>query len=277
MISSSPWWQILLDTPGGVLVATPAVLVQALIPGHVRVSKEGRTSSQFQIPLIFSRSSVSLSTWQFLAELCLCLTLSCHHTGNSAWSLILQMHQIGIIVLDEAHHCEGEHPYALLIKEFWGRPPLTPNAASSSAKSPMAFARPMAPELGAREDDWQEEGAEADSSTVATGSDCYPPPSWSTNVRPKLLGLTASPVQVRRPCNDTSMSSVLLYIGPTHLCQSSLIMMIVRLLLLNHAALSHLIPQVLDRNGSAAPGPCSLESLLQVSSDVGSFILGLLQ
>ena len=32
------WWQTLIERPGCVLVATPAVLVQALVPGHVKVN-----------------------------------------------------------------------------------------------------------------------------------------------------------------------------------------------------------------------------------------------
>jgi len=70
MISSCPWWQILLDTPGGVLVATPAVLVQALIPGHVRVSKEGRTSSQFQTSLIVQQEQCQLVNLAIFSRAC---------------------------------------------------------------------------------------------------------------------------------------------------------------------------------------------------------------
>ena len=69
------------------------------------------------------------------------------------------MHHIGIIVLDEAHHCEGEHPYAVLLKEFWSRPPMIYSDNRSTDKADSA-------------------------------SPC----------RPKLLGLTASPVQVMCAC-----------------------------------------------------------------------------
>ena len=32
------WWRALLELPGSVLVATPAALVMALVPGHIKVS-----------------------------------------------------------------------------------------------------------------------------------------------------------------------------------------------------------------------------------------------
>ncbi|GAX76911.1 hypothetical protein CEUSTIGMA_g4357.t1 [Chlamydomonas eustigma] len=67
LLKNAAWWQTLLDSPGSVLVATPAVLIQALVPGHVKMS------------------------------------------------------HIGVLILDEVHHCSGEGPYMLLIREFWSQ------------------------------------------------------------------------------------------------------------------------------------------------------------
>ena len=66
------------------------------------------------------------------------------------------MSHLGIIVLDEAHHCDRDHPYALLLREFWARS-----------------------DLG---------------ETLGGG------PRVEVTRRPRLIGLTASPVQVRGVC-----------------------------------------------------------------------------
>ena len=63
------------------------------------------------------------------------------------------MSHLGIIILDEAHHCDRDHPYALLLREFWARPDLN--------------------------------------ETLGGGI------GVDVTSRPRLIGLTASPVQVR--------------------------------------------------------------------------------
>ena len=100
-----------------------------------------------------------------------------------------QMRNIGIMVLDEAHHCDGDHPYALLLREFWARAasgaPLSTGvtaAASSTLSTGLSAAATAAAGV-----EGQEEKAVVTDGGQGAG-EC---------LRPRLLGLTASPVQVR--------------------------------------------------------------------------------
>ena len=76
------------------------------------------------------------------------------------------MSHLGIIVLDEAHHCDRDHPYASLLREFWARPPLAPD------------------------------GKAVDKDTDRNSPDNRQVMGPKPGSRPRLIGLTASPIQV---------------------------------------------------------------------------------
>ena len=173
------------------------------------------------------------------------------HPSPPLIAISLQMHHIGVIVLDEVHHCEGEHPYALLLREFWGRadgspwsPPTAPDtvAAVVGPVSPGPVSDPVSsgpasdPEPPGPASDPNPPGPASDPEPPGPASDPPEPPGPASSLeaeagkgslhqlqghrpregcrelgeggskedgftrglmhRPRLLGLTASPVQV---------------------------------------------------------------------------------
>ena len=80
----------------------------------------------------------------------------------------MQVSHLGIIVLDEAHHCDRDHPYALLLREFW-----------------------------AREGESEDEEVDPNLGVGESSLDVPVQQQAVNRSRPMLIGLTASPVQVR--------------------------------------------------------------------------------
>ncbi|KXZ50326.1 hypothetical protein GPECTOR_17g965 [Gonium pectorale] len=140
---------------------------------------------------------------------------------------MIKVSSIGLLVVDEAHHCREQHPYAVLMREFvyrhkgqgQGQGPAAGPAAAGAEADPgaAASARAAGPQahqlLGGGSDGEQHDAAtaarEAGSGTgtdgvdgaaaaVGSGAGASAGGGGAALGRPRLLGLTASPLEANR-------------------------------------------------------------------------------